>query len=84
MNMNAPISAERAAELSREIEVYCLQHPRSPAAVRRPRVCMRGAACIAVLGEDMQSGIVGIGSTVDAALRAFDIQYANALRPPRA
>ena len=31
----------------------------------------------------MQDGVAGIGSTVSAALRAFDIQYANSLKPPR-
>ena len=30
----------------------------------------------------MQEGIVGLGPTVERALRAFDTQYLNLLRPP--
>jgi len=30
----------------------------------------------------VEEGIIGIGSTVTAALRAFDAQYLAGLRPP--
>jgi len=30
----------------------------------------------------VEKGIVGIGQTVEAALRAFDAQYLAGLRPP--
>jgi hypothetical protein len=30
----------------------------------------------------VEEGIVGLGQTVDAALRAFDAQYLAGLRPP--
>jgi len=32
----------------------------------------------------MEAGIVGIGPTIEAALRAFDTQYLAGLRPPAA
>jgi len=64
-----------------QMELYCEAHPGSPAAVRRPRLFVRGEFWIALLGPSVEEGIVGIGSTVTAALRAFDAQYLAGLRP---
>jgi len=64
------------------MELYCSAHPGSPSAVRRPRLFVRGELWIALLGASVEEGIVGIGSTVTAALRAFDSQYLTGLRPP--
>ena len=33
---------------------------------------------------DLQHGIVGLGKTLENALRAFDSQYLSMLRPPEA
>jgi len=63
------------------MELYYLAHPSSPSAVRRPRVSMRGDLWVALLGPTVEKGVVGIGRTVEAALRAFDAQYFNLLRP---
>ena len=65
-----------------QMELYCQAHPGSPAAVRRPQLFVRGELWIALLGPSVEEGIVGIGSTVGAALRAFDAQYLAGLRPP--
>ena len=64
-----------------EMQSYCLAQPGSPAAVRRPRVLMRGDLWVALLGPTVEEGIVGIGPSVEAALRAFDAQYFSFLRP---
>ena len=64
------------------MELYCAAHPGSPAAVRRPQLLMRGQLWIALLGPRVEEGIVGIGPTVEGALRAFDTQYVAGLRPP--
>jgi hypothetical protein len=64
-----------------QVELYSLQHPGSPSAVGRPRLFIRGELWIALLGPSVEEGIVGIGQTVAAALRAFDAQYLAALRP---
>lgn len=64
-----------------QTESYCSAHPGSPAAVRRPQLFFRGELWIAVLGPSVEEGIVGIGPTVAAALRAFDAQYLAGLRP---
>jgi hypothetical protein len=64
-----------------QMELYCEAHPGSPSAVRRPRLFVRGELWIALLGPSVEEGIVGIGATVTAALRAFDAQYLAGLRP---
>jgi len=84
---NGHISRERhamdyALAAMEQLELYCQAHPGSPAAVRRPRLFVRGELWIALLGPSVEEGIIGIGSTVTAALRAFDAQYLAGLRPP--
>jgi len=64
------------------MELYCKAHPGSPSAARRPQLFLRSHLWIALLGPSVEEGIVGIGHTVDAALRAFDAQYLAGLRPP--
>jgi hypothetical protein len=66
------------------LEQYFVDHPRSPSAVRRPKVFRQGETFIVLLGRDVQHGIVGLGNTIENALRAFDLQYCNFLRPPTA
>ena len=65
-----------------EMRSYCVAHPGSPAAVRLPVLSIRRGLWMALLGPSVEEGIVGIGSTVEAALRAFDTQYLAGLRPP--
>ena len=66
----------------KDMEHYCEAHPGGPAAVRRPRLILRGDNYIVLLGESIATGIVGIGRTVPAALRAFDLQYLKTIHPP--
>ena len=64
------------------VEQYFIDHPDSPSAVRRPKVFREGDTFIVLIGRDVQHGIVGLGNSVQNALRAFDLQYRNALPPP--
>lgn len=73
---------DHALAAMEQMELYCQAHPRSPSAVRRPRLFVRGELWIALLGPSVEEGIVGIGSTITAALRAFDAQYLAGLRSP--
>lgn len=66
------------------MKLYCTAHPRSPSAVHRPQLILRGDLWIALLGPRVEDGIIGIGPTVEAALRAFDSQYLADLRPESA
>lgn len=73
-----------AAAALEQMELYCAANPSSPSAARRPRLFFRSELWIALLGPSMEEGIVGIGPTVEAALRAFDAQYLAGLHPPSA
>ena len=66
---------DQATAAMEQMELYCRAHPGSPSAVRRPQLLIRGELWIALLGPNVEEGIVGIGSSVAAALRAFDTQY---------
>jgi len=83
MDVRANRPTEIEEEATTELARYCKQHPRSPTAVRRPKLMLRGRSWVALLGYTLQDGIAGIGGSVTAALRAFDIQYSNSLKPPR-
>jgi hypothetical protein len=86
MNKNGHSPCQRrsvnyAASAMEQMKVYCASHPGSPSAVRRPQLFFRSDLWIALLGPTIEEGIVGIGPTVAAALRAFDAQY-RGLRAP--
>ena len=65
-----------------QMECYCAANPSNPSAIRRPQLMVRGELWIALLGPSAEEGIVGIGPTVEAALRAFDAQYSVGVHPP--
>src|SRR6266571_5240382 len=71
-----------AGEAIEQMNQYCASHPGSPSAVRLPQLSFRSDLWVALLGPSFDEGIVGIGPTVAAALRAFDAQYLAGLRPP--
>jgi hypothetical protein len=71
-----------AAKAVEQMKHYCAARPGSPSAVRRPQLFFRNDLWIALLGPSVEEGIVGIGPTVAAALRAFDAQYLFGLHPP--
>jgi len=73
---------DQAMAAKERAELYFAAHPGSPAAVRRPELSIRSGRWVALLGRALEDGIVGVGSTVETALRAFDAQYLAALRPP--
>ena len=80
MNRNGQTPDKRpvvnhAAAAIEQMKDYCENNPQSPSAARRPQLFFRGDLWIALLGPSVEEGIVGIGPTVAAALRAFDAQY---------
>jgi hypothetical protein len=64
-----------AATAIEQMNTYCTAHPGSPSAMRRPKLFIRNDLWIALLGPSIEEGIIGIGASVAAALRAFDVQY---------
>jgi hypothetical protein len=75
-NLNQLIAAQERAE------VYFIAHPGSPSAIKRPALSKRSGQWVAVAGRFSSNCIVGLGSSVEAALRAFDARYRATLRPP--
>ena len=73
---------DRTLAAMEEMELYCSEHPWSPAAVRRPQLSIRGRTVVALLGPAIEEGIAGFGDSVHAALRAFNAQYLRSLRAP--
>jgi hypothetical protein len=63
------------------VKQYFANHPGSPSAVRQPKVLRQGKTFFVLLGRDVQHGVVGLGNTVENALRAFDLRYLDALLP---
>jgi hypothetical protein len=63
-------------------ELYYAAYSGSPAAVRRPALSLCAGKWIATLRTARGNSIVGLGETVEAALREFDRQYLAYLRPP--
>jgi hypothetical protein len=74
-------ATDYAATAVEQMELYCTAHTGSPSSIRRPQLFFRSELWIALLGPTVEEGIVGIGPTVGAALRAFDAQYLAGLRP---
>ena len=66
----------------RVYEEYCTRYPGSPAAVRHPRILVDRGRYVALLGRTVKRGILGFGSSVTAALRAFDDLYLRSHQLP--
>jgi hypothetical protein len=85
MNKNGPPRRQvldYAAAAIEQMKIYCAAHPGSPSAMRRPQLFFRSDLWIALLGPSLEEGIVGIGPTVAAALRAFDAHIWSVCRNP--
>ena len=80
MGSRLPRDLEQCA-MEQRIELYYETHPTGPSAVRRPILTKQGQVWRAVLGSKLRERIVGAGSTVEQALRAFDEEYFKFLRP---
>lgn len=79
-NKVRPSSIDPTLAMMERMELYYAGHPESPSAMHRPQLMMRGQLWIAQLGSSIQRGTIGIGNSVEAALRAFDAQYSISSR----
>jgi hypothetical protein len=75
-NLNQLIAAQERAEL------YFATHPGSPSAIKRPSLSKRSGRWIATCERYTNNCIVGLGASVESALRAFDARYVATLRSP--
>lgn len=69
MAANAISYAASMVQTSLQESAYEYQRP---SVVFKPRLSQDGNAWIAVFGDDMATGVVGIGESPDLAMRDFD------------
>ncbi len=69
--------------IQRDLEKYCRAHPLSPSAIKHPRIILDHGRYVALLGPSIRRGVVGFGTSVASALRAFDELYPTFLRARR-
>jgi len=82
--MNAPTISEtnkdRQAAIQADTQTYYARYPASPAAIQQPTIIVDHGRYVAMLGSSIEQAIIGFGSSVSSALRAFDYQYSALLR----
>jgi hypothetical protein len=72
---------DRTLAAMEEMKLYCAAHPGSPAAIRRPRLSIRGRTVVALLGPAIEEGIAA-SATALAPRCALLTRNTRALRPP--
>ncbi len=58
--------------LRRDVEKYYAAYPFGAAALRHPRITVDHGRYVAYTGSSIQGGIIGFGTSIGSALRAFD------------
>ena len=66
-----------AALVAAEAEKYYAAHPLGAAAVRHPRITIDHDRYIASTARSIKGGVIGFGTSIASALRAFDELYAR-------
>lgn len=61
-----------AAEMAKESIQQAAQCYMSPSAIYKPKLYRDGRKWCALLGDDLQSGVCGFGSSPSEAMMAFD------------
>ena len=69
------MSGKNDEAASQRMELYCMKHPGTPSAVRSPKLFFKSGTWVALLGDNIEDGITGFGSSIEGALRAFDLVY---------
>jgi hypothetical protein len=69
--------------IERDVKKYCEAHPLSATAMKHPRVLFYRGRYVALLGRSIGRGVLGFGTSVASALRAFDEIYPKYLRSRR-
>jgi hypothetical protein len=75
--MPKKVPTNHKAALMAEAEKYYAAHPLSPAALRHPRITIDHGRFIAFGARSIKGGVIGFGTSIGSALRAFDELYAR-------
>lgn len=68
------------ATARRDVQKYYATHPSGAAALRHPRITIDRGRYVAYTGRSIKSGVIGFGTSIGSALRAFDHLSAKLLR----
>ncbi len=71
------IKVDENAALVFEAEKYYATHPFGAAALRHPRIRIDHGRYIACTARSIKGGVIGFGTSIASALRAFDELYAR-------
>ena len=66
------------------VKKYYAAHPFGPAALRKPRIAIDRGRYVAYTPQSIKGGVVGFGTSIGSALRAFDELYIRTPWMPRA
>ena len=66
---------EGDAAVMGDVEKYYAAHPFGAAALRHPRIAIDHGRYVAYTGRSIKRGVVGFGTSIGSALRAFDDLY---------
>jgi hypothetical protein len=69
------VTIERDPAVMNAVKKYYAAHPFGAAALRQPRIAIDHGRYIAYTQESIKGGMVGFGTSVGSALRAFDELY---------
>jgi hypothetical protein len=64
-------------DLRADVERYYAAHPFGPAALRHPQLAFDHGRYVAYTRRSIKGGVLGFGTSVCSALRAFDELYAR-------
>ncbi len=62
-----------------EVEDFLATHPRSPAALLRPKIGVVGTVWLAYIGPKLKRGTSGLGQTPHDALEDFNLRFMEPL-----
>ena len=79
--MATKLKIDYKAAFVAEAEKYYAAHPFGPAAQRHPRITIDHGRYIASTARSIKGGVIGFGTSIASALRAFDEIYIRTPSP---
>jgi len=71
------LQIDRDVALRSDVERYYAAHPFGPAALRHPQLAFDHGRFVAYTQRSIKGGVLGFGTSISSALRAFDELYAR-------
>ena len=71
------VRIERDAALKKAVQKYYAAHPFGAAALRHPRIVINRGRYVVYTRRSIKGRVVGFGTSIGSALRAFDELYSR-------